>query len=49
VPSASLEALEKRLAGNEKDLFIGFLRSMLKWLPEERRTAGQLLQDPWLH
>jgi len=48
VPSVSLESLEERLTGQDKDLFIQFMRSMLKWLPEERRTAKQLLEDPWL-
>lgn len=48
VPSVSLESLEKRLVGREKELFIQFMRSMLKWLPEERKTAKELLDDPWL-
>ncbi|OBT68602.1 hypothetical protein VE03_01828 [Pseudogymnoascus sp. 23342-1-I1] len=48
VPLLSLNTLEKRLSGEEKRLFIQFMRSMLKWLPEERTTAKQLLQDPWL-
>ncbi|POR33360.1 Serine/threonine-protein kinase SRPK [Tolypocladium paradoxum] len=48
VPSVSLRSLEKRLSGQEKELFIQFMRSMLKWLPEECRTAKQLLEDPWL-
>jgi hypothetical protein len=25
------------------------MRSMLKWMPEERRTAKQLLNDPWVN
>ena len=48
VPMVSLENLEKRLSGQEKKLFIQFMRSMLKWLPEERKTTRQLLEDPWL-
>lgn len=48
IPSASLETLESRLSGQEKELFLGFIRSMLRWLPEERKTARQLLEDPWL-
>ena len=43
-----MDGLEKRLAGEEKEDFIRFMRSMLKWLPEERKTARQLLEDPWL-
>ncbi|PYH94143.1 kinase domain protein [Aspergillus ellipticus CBS 707.79] len=48
VPSVSLESSEKRLSGQEKKEFIRFIRSMLRWLPEERKTARQLLEDPWL-
>ncbi|KAJ5195299.1 uncharacterized protein N7498_008737 [Penicillium cinerascens] len=48
VPPASLEVLEERLCGSEKESFLHFLRSMLKWMPEERRSARQLLEDPWL-
>ncbi|KAF2161840.1 hypothetical protein M409DRAFT_58907 [Zasmidium cellare ATCC 36951] len=48
VPSTTLEDLEIRLSGSEKEKFLGFVRSMLKWLPEERKTAAQLLDDPWL-
>ncbi|GAB1318546.1 hypothetical protein MFIFM68171_08756 [Madurella fahalii] len=48
VPSVSLESLEKRLAARENEHFLHFMRSMLKWLPEKRRTAKQLLADPWL-
>lgn len=48
VPSISLETLERRLVASEKPGFLEFLRSMLTWLPEERKTAKQLLNDPWL-
>ncbi|PWY91515.1 kinase domain protein [Aspergillus sclerotioniger CBS 115572] len=48
VPSVSLKVLEKRLSGPEKELFLEFMRSMLKWMPEERRTAKQLLEYPFL-
>lgn len=47
-PSTSLEDLEKRLSGNGQESFLIFLRSMLRWLPGERKTARQLLEDPWL-
>ncbi|KAE8149113.1 kinase-like protein [Aspergillus avenaceus] len=48
VPSVSLGALEKRLSGQEKESFLAFMRSMLKWMPEERKTAKQLLEHPFL-
>lgn len=37
-----------RIHGEEKKMFIQFVQRMLKWLPEERSTATELLQDPWL-
>ena len=44
----SLEYSEENLDGEEKRQFLVFLRKMLRWIPEERETAKQLLQDPWL-
>ncbi|KAK2809434.1 hypothetical protein FQN50_003893 [Emmonsiellopsis sp. PD_5] len=49
IPDISFEDLETRLAGNDKVLFLKFIRSMLSWLPEDRRTARELLDDPWLN
>ena len=48
VPPTLLESLGERLLSSERDLFIRFLRSMRKWLPEERKPARQLLGSPWL-
>ncbi|KAM4060356.1 kinase [Hirsutella rhossiliensis] len=48
VPVVWLDSLEQRLSGQEKARFIQFMRSMLSWLPENRKTAKELLQDPWL-
>jgi non-specific serine/threonine protein kinase len=48
IPNISLEAREKRLTGEEKELFVASVRSMLKWMPEERYTAKQLLEHPFL-
>lgn len=45
----TLEDIESRLVGREKVFFINFLRTMLQWLPEELKTAKELLQHPWLH
>ncbi|KAL7657761.1 hypothetical protein ACMYSQ_003921 [Aspergillus niger] len=44
----SLETLERRLTGTEKELFLDFTRAMLKWMPEERSTAGELLGHEFL-
>ncbi|KAI1913030.1 hypothetical protein LOZ61_003007 [Ophidiomyces ophidiicola] len=51
IPEVSLEQLETRLVGRDKEkgLFLGFIRSILTWLPEKRKTANELLQDPWLN
>lgn len=50
-PPLSPETLEDRLTcleGEKKKGFLTLLRSMMKWRPEERKTACQLLDDPWL-
>lgn len=49
VPDTSLEEVETRLEGQDKALFLPFIRSMLKWLPEERKTAKELLLGPWVN
>ncbi|OQD73305.1 hypothetical protein PENDEC_c016G01465 [Penicillium decumbens] len=45
----SLELSEEFLDGKNKEMFIAFMRGMLQWRPEDRRTAKELLQDPWLN
>lgn len=41
-----MEALETRLA--DKSGFLRFIRRALTWMPEEKATARELLQDHWL-
>ncbi|CAK42518.1 hypothetical protein CBS63078_6248 [Aspergillus niger] len=48
IPPVSLENLEEILEGESRQLFLQFLRKMLKWKPEERESARDLLDDPWL-
>jgi serine/threonine-protein kinase SRPK3 len=48
VPDATLEASATRLEGNNKALFLDFIRKMFDWMPERRHTAEQLLGHPWL-
>ena len=43
-----LESGEVNLEGENKEAFLHFLRSMLCWDPDERKTAKMLLEDPWL-
>lgn len=44
----SFEHSIHRLRGEEKELFIDFAKKMLTWVPEERWTAKQLLEHPFL-
>lgn len=47
--SYTLESNETRLEdGPEREAFLAFMRSMLKWMPEQRKTARELLDDTWL-
>lgn len=46
---ASLETRLPSLEGEDKIAFLNFVRRMIRWLPEERATAGELLEDPWLN
>ena len=36
------------MTGEDKRLFIAFVKRMLRWMPEDRATAAELLEDPWL-
>lgn len=44
----SLENSVTRYEGEEKETFLTFVRGMLQWRPEDRKTAAELLKDPWL-
>ncbi|KAJ5236935.1 hypothetical protein N7489_007026 [Penicillium chrysogenum] len=44
----SLGKSEERLSGKNKEMFLNFIMGMLQWRPEDRKTAKQLLKDPWL-
>jgi hypothetical protein len=35
--------LETRLQGRDQEIFLAFARKVLRWLPEERASAGELL------
>jgi serine/threonine protein kinase len=43
-----LEDIILSLEGEDKRLFLVFVRRMLQWLPEDRATAKELMEDPWL-
>lgn len=44
----TFETAITKIRGKEKELFIDFVKKMICWLPEERWTAKQLLDHPWL-
>ncbi|OGM49815.1 protein kinase [Aspergillus bombycis] len=48
IPSTSLETLEGNLRGTQQRSFLCFMRKMLQWKPEDRASAKELLEDPWL-
>ncbi|WPH03034.1 kinase-like protein [Acrodontium crateriforme] len=39
----------QNIKGEEKEMFIKFVKRMINWCPAERSTAKELLKDPWLH
>jgi hypothetical protein len=49
LPTLSFEDAEENLDGDDKTLFLELIRSMLRWFPEERKSAKELLADPWLN
>ncbi|KAF4417387.1 CMGC SRPK kinase [Fusarium acutatum] len=52
VPATSDFSFENTIScmsGEEKLRFIRFIKRMVKWSPEERSIAGELLDDPWLY
>jgi serine/threonine protein kinase len=44
----TLETLEENLHGEKKEEFLRFVRCMLQWRPEDRLTAKELLEHPWM-
>ena len=49
LPGTTLEKSEECLEGKDKEEFLAFVRLMLQWRLEDRKTAKQLLQEPWLN
>lgn len=48
IPNISLESEEHRLDGEEKELFLSFMRKMLQWRPEDRSSCRDIFFDEWL-
>jgi hypothetical protein len=45
IPDQTFESLEVRLEGVDKELLVTFARKVLCWLPEERKSAEELLEE----
>lgn len=45
IPDITLESLAIDVQGEDKEGFLSFLRKILRWVPEERPTAGELVYD----
>lgn len=43
IPNQSLESRETRLEGEDKAKLLALMRKILRWLPEERVSAQDLL------
>lgn len=48
IPETSLAKEESRLEGEEKALFLDFLRKMLQWRSEDRKSIRDIISDEWL-
>lgn len=48
IPEQSFESRITQVQGEDKELLLGFVRSVLCWLPEERPTAEEAAYDDFL-
>jgi serine/threonine-protein kinase SRPK3 len=48
IEQTSLEDEEENLEGGEKKVFVQFLKKMVQWRSEDRLSAKELMEDPWL-
>ncbi|KAJ5688327.1 hypothetical protein N7536_010946 [Penicillium majusculum] len=48
VHPTSFEDLEKRLEGEDKEMFLDLMKGMITWRPEDRKTPRELIEHPWL-
>ncbi|KKK26138.1 serine/threonine-protein [Aspergillus rambellii] len=48
IPSGCLEDKAPFLEENDREAFLSFVRDMLTWLPEKRKTARELMDHPFL-
>ncbi|KAE8353667.1 U4/U6 small nuclear ribonucleo protein PRP4 [Aspergillus coremiiformis] len=48
IPDQTLESLASNITGEDKEGFLRWLRRALRWNPEDRPTALDLLYDEWM-
>ena len=48
IPSQRLEDTIPFLEESDREVFVSFVRQMLTWLPEKRKTARELMDHPFL-
>jgi hypothetical protein len=48
IPQLSLKDAVSAFDGETKERFLNFVLSMLKWKPEKRKQASELLDDRWM-
>lgn len=49
IPSRKLEDTVPSLETDDRQAFLSFIKQMLAWLPEERKTARELMEHPFLN
>lgn len=48
LPQTSFEDFVNTIPGEEKDMFLRFIRNILIWDPEARATTDEIIKDEWL-
>lgn len=48
IPRRSLADTTSFLEEKDQEAFLSFVRQVLNWLPEERKTARELMEHPFL-
>lgn len=49
IPARKLEDAVPSLEASDKEAFLSFIKQMLTWLPEKRKTARELMEHPFLN
>ena len=48
IPKTSEDFVTTIPPGEEKEMFLKFIRKILTWDPEVRATSSEIIQDEWL-